>query len=162
MKSLLLSLTLILTVSAFSQSVITRKIFAFETLERNSKTIQISKQTQDEGFSYILIAENETSKDYVSCIWKTEISINELALFAKMLKELSVGDSYESNLFDLDCNKNKVKVKFKKTKCISDHKTFYFQESCNRSLNFVIYEKQIEEIVKELDLMFINDPIAVK
>ena len=65
MKSLLLSLTLTLTVSAFSQSVITRKIFAFETLERNSKTIQISKQTQDEGFSYILIAENETSKDYV-------------------------------------------------------------------------------------------------
>ena len=162
MKSLLLSLTLTLTVSAFSQSVITRKIFAFETLERNSKTIQISKQTQDEGFSYILIAENETSKDYVSCKWKTEISINELALFAKMLKELNVGDSYESNLFDLDVKKSKIKVKFKKTKCISDHKVFYFQESCKRSLHFVIYEKQIEGIVKELDPMFIKDPIAVK
>ena len=162
MKSLLLSLTLTLTVSAFSQSVITRKIFAFETLVRNSKTIQISKQTQDEGFSYILIAENETSKDYVSCKWKTEISINELALFAKMLKELNVGDSYESNLFDLDVKKSKIKVKFKKTKCISDHKVFYFQESCKRSLHFVIYEKQIEGIVKELDPMFIKDPIAVK
>jgi len=162
MKSLLLSLTLTLTISVFSQSVITRKIFAFETLERNSKTIQISKQTQDEDFSYILIAENETSKDYVSCKWKTEISINELALFAKMLKELNVGDSYESNLFDLDFKKNKIKVKFKKTKCISDHKTFYFQESCNRSLHFVIYEKQIEGIVTELDPMFIKDPVAVK
>ena len=162
MKSLLLSLSLTLTVSAFSQSVITRKIFAFETLERNSKTIQISKQTQDEGFSYILIAENETSKDYVSCKWKTEISINELALFAKMIKELNVGDSYESNLFDLDFKKNKIKVKFKKTKCISDHKVFYFQESCKRSLNFVIYEKQLEGITKELDPIFIKDPFTVK
>ena len=162
MKLLLHILTLTLTFSAFSQSFITRKIFAFETLERNSKTIQISKQTQDEGFKYFIIAENEASKDYVSCKWKTEISISGLALFTKMLKELSIGDSYESNLFDLDCNKNKVKVKFKKTKCISDHKTFYFQESCNRSLNFVIYKKQIEEIVKELDPIFIIDPIAVK
>ena len=40
--------------------------------------------------------------------------VNELALFAKMLKELSVGDSYESNLFDLDCNKNKVKLNLKR------------------------------------------------
>jgi hypothetical protein len=162
MKSLLLSLILTLTVSALSQSVITKKIFAFKTLERNSKTIQISKQSQDEVFSYILTAENEATKDYVSCKWKTEISINKLALFAKMLKKLSVGDSYSSNLFDLECNKNKIKVKFKKTKCISDHKTFYFQESCNRSLNFVIYETQIEEIVEELELIFKNDPLAVK
>ena len=78
MKLLLHILTLTLTFSAFSQSFITRKIFAFETLERNSKTIQISKQTQDEGFKYFIIAENEASKDYVSCKWKTEISINEL------------------------------------------------------------------------------------
>ena len=162
MKSLLLSLTLTLTISVFSQSVTTRKIVAFETLEKNSKIIQIAKLTQGESYSYVLKAENKTSKEYVSCKWKTEISINELALFAKMLKELNVGDSYESNLFDLDFKKNKIKVKFKKTKCISDHKVFYFQESCKRSLHFVIYEKQIEGIVKELDPMFIKDPVAVK
>ena len=162
MKSLLLSLTLTLTISVFSQSVTTRKIVAFETLEKNSKIIQISKRTQGESDSYVLKAENETSKEYVSCKWKTEISINELSLFGKMLKELNVGDSYESNLFGLDFKKNKIKVKFKKTKCISDHKVFYFQEYCKRSLHFVIYEKQIEGIVKELDPMFIKDPVAVK
>jgi hypothetical protein len=162
MKSLLLSLTVTLTISVFSQSVITSKIVAFETLEKNSKIIQIAKRIQGESVSYILKAENKTSKDYISCKWRTEIFINELALFAKMLKELNVGDSYESNLFGLEFKKNKIKVKFKKTKCISDHKTFYFQESCNRSLHFVIYEKQIEGIVKELDPMFIKDPVAVK
>ena len=162
MKSILLSLTLTLTIAVFSQSVTTRKIVAFETLEKNSKIIQISKRTQGESDSYVLKAENETSKEYVSCKWKTAISINELALFAKMLKELNVGDSYESNLFGLEFKKNKIKVKFKKTKCISDHKVFYFQESCKRSLHFVIYEKQIEGIVKELDPMFIKDPVAVK
>ena len=162
MKLLLLSLTLTLTISVFSQSVTTRKIVAFETLEKNSKIIQISKRTQGERDSYVLKAENVTSKEYVSCKWKTGISINELALFGKMLKELNVGDSYESNLFDLDFKKNKIKVKFKKTKCISDHKVFYFQESCKRSLHFVIYEKQIEGIVKELDPMFIKDPVVVK
>jgi len=83
MKSLLLSLTLTLTISVFSQSVTTRKIVAFETLEKNSKIIQISKRTQGESDSYVLKAENETSKEYVSCKWKTEISINELALFGK-------------------------------------------------------------------------------
>ncbi len=162
MKSLLLSLTLTLTISVFSQSVTTRKIVAFETLEKNSKIIQISKRTQGENDSYVLKAENKTSKEYVSCKWKTEISINELALFGKMLKELNIGDSYESNLFDLDFKKNKIKVKFKKTKCISDHKVFYFQESCKRSLYFVIYEKQIDGIVNELDPIFIKDPVAVK
>tara|TARA_B110000444_G_scaffold118968_1_gene111887 strand:+ start:272 stop:760 length:489 start_codon:yes stop_codon:yes gene_type:complete len=162
MRFLLLSLTLTLTVSVFSQSVISRKIFAFETLEKNSKIIQISKLTQGRSYSYVLIAKNETSKDYVSCKWKTEISINQLALFTKMLKELDVGDSYENNLFGLEFKKNKIKVKFKKTKCISDHKTFYFQESCNRSLHFVIYEKQIEGIVKELIPMFIKEYVAVK
>jgi len=67
MKSLLLSLTLTLTISVFSQSVNTRKIVAFETLEKNSKIIQISTRTQGESYSYVLKAENETSKDYVSC-----------------------------------------------------------------------------------------------
>ena len=67
MKSLLLSLTLTLTISVFSQSVTTRKIVAFETLEKNSKIIQIAKLTQGESYSYVLKAENETSKDYVSC-----------------------------------------------------------------------------------------------
>ena len=162
MKSLLLSLILILNISVFSQSVITSKIVAFETLERNSKKIQIAKRIQGEIVSYILKAENKTSKDYVSCKWKTEISIYELALFAKMMKELNVGDLYESNLFDLDFKKNKIKVNFKKTKCISDHKVFYFQESCKRSLHFVIYKKQIEGIVKELDPIFVKDPVAVK
>ena len=162
MKSLLLSLALIIKISVFSQNVITSKIFAFETLEKNSKIIQIAKRIQAESLSYILKAENKTSKDYVSCKWKTEISINELALFVKMMKELNVGDLYESNLFDLDFKNNKIKVKFKKTKCISDHKLFYFQESCKRSLHFVIYKKQIEGIVKELDPMFIKDPVAVK
>ena len=56
----------------------------------------------------------------------------------------------------------KIKVKFKKTKCISDHKVFYFQESCNRSLNFIIYQQQIEGILGELDSMFLKDHVAVK
>ena len=162
MKSLLLSLTLILKISVFSQSVITSKIVTFETLENNSKIIQIAKRIQGESVSYVLKAENKTSKDYVSCKWKTEISINELELFVKMMKELNVGDLYESNLFDLDFKKNKIKVTFKKTKCISDHKVFYFQESCKRSLHFVIYKKQIDGIAKEIDPMFIKEPVAVK
>lgn len=162
MKSFLLSLALILTFSVFSQSVTTTKIVAFQTLENNSKSIEIAKLIQDERESYVLKAKNETSKDYVSCKWKTEISINELTLFAEMLKELNLGDSYESNLFDLYSRKNKVKVKFKKTKCISDHKVFYFQESCNRSLNFIIYQQQIEGILGELDSMFLKDHVAVK
>ena len=161
MKSLLLSLTLTLTMSVFSQSVTTSKIVEFETIEQNSKIVEIAKQIQGESESYVLKAENETSNEYVSCKWKTEISIDELALFAKILNELNVGDSYESNLFDLDFKKSKIKVKFKKTKCISDHKVFYFQESCKRSLHFVIYEKQIEGITKALDPMFIKDSVAV-
>ena len=139
MKSLLLSLTLTLAISVFSQSFVTSKIVAFETLEKNSKIIQIAKRIQAENVSYILKAENKTSKEYVSCKWKVDISFNELALFSEMMKELNVWDSYESNLFDLDFKKNKINVNFKKTKCISDHKMFYFQESCNRSLHFVIY-----------------------
>jgi len=130
----------------FGQTLKQEKIISVNTSEKNTKEILFSKRISDSKVSFILKAENISSKDFTKCQWISSFSREELILFINELEALEAGASLENSIFSITYKKKKIKIKIKDTKCIGEHKTFYFQESCNRSLSFILLPHNIAEI----------------
>ena len=110
----------------------------------------IKKQTSRNDISFILTAENQSSKDITKGKWITSLSKEQLIFFIDALKHLKAGSSLENSIFNFVFKKNKIKININDVKCTSEHKTYYFQKSCKRHLSFVILENQVPEILLAL------------
>ena len=146
-------LILILFLCSFvlsAQETLTKDIIAFNTIEKNEKTILFSKQTTSNSINYVLSAENKKSKDFNKCKWVSLLTKKELEYFAVTLLKIKQRETIETNFITLKFKNEKIHVYFKNTKCTSEHKTHYFQKSCNRELSFIVQKNQIEELTKTL------------
>jgi len=162
MKKLLLPLALFITISVLSQGITTSKITSINTLERNSKTIFFFKQANNNNTSFLLKAMNESSKDFTKCKWITSLTHSELSLFVNKLDLLENGVDFDCSSFRINYRKNKVVINIHDTKCTSEHKTFYFQESCNRKLTFSLRADQISILIKDLQKSLEQEQLVVK
>ena len=150
MKKVFLPIAILSFIALFSQEIITKDIISFNTNERNEKTILFEKQSLDDKILFFLKAENKTSKDFTKCQWITSLSKEELIYFIDVLENLQVGSSVENPLFNFIYKKNKIKIQIKDSRCTSEHKIYYFQQSCKRRLSFVILEEKTVEITSAL------------
>ena len=150
MKKLFLPIALLSFILLFPKEIITKDIISFYTDERNEKLILFEKQNFDNKISFILKAENKTSKDFAKCQWITSLSKEELIYFIDVLENVQVGSSVESSIFNFIYKKNKIKIQIKDTRCTSEHKIYYFQQSCKRRLSFVILEDKRVKITSAL------------
>lgn len=150
MKKLFLPIAICSSFLLFAQQIITKSIISFNTHERNSKTVLFEKQDLDYNTNFLLKAENKTSKDFTKCKWITSLSQDQLSYFIDVLENLEVGSSVESRLFNFVYKKNKIKIYINDSRCTSEHKIYYFQESCKRRLSFVILEDEKSEITSAL------------
>ncbi len=162
MKKLLLPLALFITISVLSQGITTSKITSINTLERNSKKIFFFKQANNNNTSFLLKAMNESSKDFTKCKWITSLTHSELSLFVNKLDLLENGVDFDCSSFRINYRKNKVVINIHDTKCTSEHKTFYFQESCNRKLTFSLRADQISILTKDLQKSLEQEQLVVK
>ncbi|MBT3571718.1 MAG: hypothetical protein HN498_05100 [Flavobacteriales bacterium] len=162
MKKLLLPLALFITISVLSQGITTSKITSINTLERNSKKIFFFKQANNNNTSFLLKAMNESSKDFTKCKWITSLTHSELSLFVNKLDLLENGVDFDCSSFRINYRKNKVVINIHDTKCTSEHKTFYFQESCNRKLTFSLRADQISILIKDLQKSLEQEQLVVK
>ena len=162
MKKLLLPLALLITISVLPQGIKTSKITSINTLERNSKKIFFFKQANNNNTSFLLKAMNESSKDFTKCKWITSLTHSELSLFVNKLDLLENGVDFDCSSFRINYRKNKVVINLHDTKCTSEHKTFYFQESCNRKLTFSLRADQISILIKDLQKSLEQEQLVVK
>ena len=162
MKKLLLPLALFITISVLSQGIKTSKITSINTLERNSKTIFFFKQASNSNTSFLLKAMNESSKDFTKCKWITSLTHSELSLFVNKLDLLEKGVDFDCSSFRINYRKNKVVINIHDTKCTSEHKTFYFQESCNRKRTFSLRGDQISILIKDLRKSLEQEQLVIK
>ena len=161
MKKTLIPILFLCSSVLSAQAILTKDIITFNTIEKNEKTILFSKQTTSNNISYIVRAENKTSKDFNKCKWASSLTSKKLKYFAMQIEEIKQGETMETNLFTLKAKNNRVRVYFKNTKCTSEHKTHYFQKSCNRALSFIVQQDQIEELTKAL-IKDIEQDVLVK
>ena len=133
-----------------AQQVESETILSVNSYERNAKTILFEKKISDNNITFILKAENQSSKDFTKCKWISSFSKEEIMYFVDILDGLEVSSSVESSLFNVVSKKKKIKVEIKNTKCTSQHKTYYFQESCKRVLSFVFLSSETPKIVEAL------------
>ncbi len=150
MKKLFLPIAICSSFLLFAQQIITKSIISFNTHERNAKTVLFEQQDLDHNTNFLLKAENKSSKDFTKCKWITSLSQDQLIYFIDVLENLEAGSSVESRLFNFMYKKNKIKIHIKDSRCTSEHKTYYFQESCKRRLSFVILEGDKSEITSAL------------
>ena len=148
---MLILLVILSPMLLFSQIQKTKTIITFDTVDRNTKSILFAKKKTGDNISYVLSAENKTSKDFAKCKWLTSISKKEIRSLINALETLEKDSSIESDIFNLAYNKNKITVQIKQTKCTSEHKTYYFQKSCKRALSFIILPDIASELLTKLN-----------
>ena len=157
MKNILIPILFLCSFLLSAQETLTKDIIAFNTIEKNEKIILFSKQTTSNSINYVLSAENKTSKDINKCKWVSLLTKKELESFAITLAKIKKGETIETNFVTLKAKNNRVHIYFSKTKCTSEHKTHYFQKSCNRELSFIVLQNQIKKLVKTLKEDFEQD-----
>jgi len=150
MKKILISILFLCSFILSAQETVTRDLITFNTIEKNKKIILFSKQTTSNNIHYVLNAQNKTSKDFNKCKWVSYLTKKELEYFAVTLAKIKQGEIIETNFFTLKSKNNRVRVYFNNTKCTSEHKTHYFQKSCNRELSFIVQQNQIKELTRTL------------
>ena len=150
MKTKFLFFFIFISSLLFGQVLITKNILSINTNEKNIKTILFKKQTLRNAISFLLLAENQSSKDITKCKWITSLSKEELIFFVDALEHLKTGSSLENSFFNFVFKKNKIKIDINDVKCTSEHKTYYFQKSCKRHLSFVIHKNQVPKMLSAL------------
>ena len=150
-RLLLLFLSIFSSVVLLAQEVITKNIISIDTYEKNTKTILFAKQLANSNTSFLLKAKNETSKDYNGCKWLSTLSKDELEHFVEALETIELGADFECSLFKLKSKKDRLNVQFNNTKCTSEHKIYYFQKSCKRSLSFILKLNQLDMLIDKLN-----------
>ena len=153
MRVLLIVVSVFISFILYGQAV-TSKIVSVNSQERNKKEIIFLKKIQDSNTSFLLRAKNETSKEYSKCSWESVLSEKELLHFTDVLGSLPEGAEYEHSSFRLRSVRGKVYIYFDNTKCQGEHKTHYFQKSCNRTLSFNLLNKQVENLCDKLISLF--------
>jgi len=144
-----------------AQETLNKDIITFNTIEKNEKTILFSKQTTSNSINYVLNVKNKNSKYFNKCTWVSRLTKKELEYFAVTLLKINERETIETNFITLKFKNEKIHVYFKNTKCTSEHKTHYFQQSCNRELSFIVQKNQIEELTKTL-IKDIEQDVLVK
>lgn len=157
---LLLFLSIFSSVVLLAQEVITKNIISIDTHEKNAKTIIFAKQLINSNTSFLLKAKNETSKDYNGCKWVSTLSKDELRYFVDALEFIELGTDFECSLFKLKFKKDRLNIQFNDTRCTSEHKIYYFQKSCKKSLSFVLKPNQLDMLINKLDYALNDDRLA--
>ena len=150
MKKILIPILFLCPFLLSAQETLTKDIIAFNTIEKNKKTIIFAKQTTTNIINYVVSAKNKTSKDFNKCKWVSRLTKKELEYFAVTLVKIKQGETIENHFITLKFKNEIIHVYFKNTKCTSEHKTHYFQKSCNRQLSFIVQQNQIKELAQAL------------
>ena len=159
MKTILFSLSILVSTTLFSQNKkITEKVINFKTIEQNRKSVVFSKITSELNISFVITADNGNTKDYTSCEWKSFLSYNAMASFIEQLSVIDIKKEkvIEYNNFVLKAKRNKIRIQFINSKCIQQHKTHYFQESCNRIFSFILTTDQKQQLITQMGVLLNN------
>ena len=164
MKTILFFLSILISTSLFSQNKkIPEKIIDFKTIERNKKNVVFSEITSGVNSSFVITANNGNSKDYSRCEWKSILTYNAMKSFIEQLSIIDIKKEkvIEKNNLVLKVKRNKIRIKFVNSKCLQQHKTHYFQESCNRTFSFVLTNDQKQQLITQMERL-LNDQTHVK
>jgi len=157
MKYTLLIIYILINLNSYCQE--NKEIVTFNTNEKLIKKVVISEKIFNTENLYVISAQNQTTREYAGCKWKSSLSNSEMKTFIKDLRVLRNSSDKEivrRKRILKKIKNDRVKVKFDKVKCDSEHKTHYFQKSCNRNLTFIVDAKQEEKIISIMEDNFLQ------
>ena len=165
MKKNIVLILLLYSSLAHSQSMnsFMNKLIEFKTFERNKKNIVIFKEHKSEPV-YIFSANNVKSKEFRSCKWEVKCTNDFMRNFINKLSgiDINYSDEIKNKNYSIFVKRKKIRVQFSNSRCIQDHKTHYFQESCNRKFSFVLNKEQASKFVSKIEDSIIQDNILTK
>lgn len=148
--SLILIFTFIIPFSALSQSKKEKTLYKLDFSEENNKKFIVSKYNED----FIFRTYNKKKKEVETCKWEVKINYTKtLKLITEIEQILSDPDYTSDNyLFNIKQNKKYIKLMFKNSSCISEHKLYYFQKDCDRSFIIKMKKEEFEQMLHNLKI----------
>ena len=148
--SLILIFTFIILFSALSQSKKEKTLYKLDFSEENKKKFIVSKYNED----FIFRTYNKKKKEVETCKWEVKINYTKtLKLITEIEQILSDPDYTSDNyLFNIKQNKKYIKLMFKNSSCISEHKLYYFQKDCDRSFIIKMKKEEFEQMLHNLKI----------
>tara|TARA_B100000214_G_scaffold358391_1_gene318860 strand:+ start:1054 stop:1569 length:516 start_codon:yes stop_codon:yes gene_type:complete len=145
MKKKFFILFLLFSCIVFADNKNRKELINFKSLEKASKEIHVVFHQEKNSSFFSLKGYIIKSADHQSCLWETVLSLNEMIDLLDDLR-LAVGvDEIKNDIVWKQSNyqikKNKkgnLNISFTESKCIREHKIYYFQKNCNRKFSFVI------------------------
>ena len=159
MKALLFTLSIFISTVLFAQNKdLSSTIIDFKTIERNKKSVVFSEITSEFTSSFVISANNGNSKEYSRCKWESTLTYNEMTSFIEQLSLIDIKKEriIEYDNFILKVKRNKVRIQFVNSKCLQEHKTHYFQESCSRAFLFVLTNVQKHQLIAEMENILLD------
>lgn len=149
MKHKLLIISIFFTINSFSQNI-TKEIISIQSPGKNSKTIVFCEQSSPAHKTFVIKAQNESSKEYTSCKWSVKLGAKKMKELYQLLSDIDIESNSQVSYkrFSIKVKKNKVKITFFDSSCTNEHKTHYFQKSCNRALSFTMQQQQLDKLIK--------------
>lgn len=154
MRTILCYYLIFISTILFAQEQrVTENIIDFKTIERNKKHVIFSEIKTNINTSFIITANNNKSKDFNRCKWESLLSYNGMKDFIEQLTMVDTNKErkIEYDNFVIRVKRNKVRIVFNNSKCLQEHKTHYFQESCNRAFSFVLTNHQKEQLTANMN-----------
>ena len=156
---LILTSILFISFNLHPQKKYTKELLNLEVQEKIKKQVLILKKEKANYNHYIIQVENQATKDYMKCKWESFLSKEKMRSFITILSQINTSKEtkYKDHDFMVKKDQKKIHIVFEETKCTFNHKTHYFQKSCNRNLSFKLTQEQIRVLIKTIknDIDFI-------
>ena len=135
---------------SFSQNKKETNIYTLDFSQENNKKFTVSKSKKN----FIFRTFNKKKKEVQTCKWEVKLNENQTQKIVLEIENLLSDNNYTSDnyLFNIKQNKKYMKLIFKNSSCIAEHKLYYLQKDCNRSFIIKMEKKEFKKLFQNLQM----------
>jgi len=147
---LVLFFSFINPIISFSQNKKETNIYTLDFSEENHKKFTVSKTKKN----FIFRTFNKKKKEIQTCKWEVKLNERQTQKLISEIGNLLSDNNYKSDnyLFNIKQNKKYMKLIFKNSSCIAEHKLYYLQKDCNRSFIIKMEKKEFKKLFQNLQM----------
>lgn len=133
---------------SFSQNKKETNIYTLDFSQENNKKFTVSKTKKN----FIFRTFNKSKKEVQTCKWEVKLNENQTQKLVLEIENSLSDNNYNADnyLFNIKQNKKYMKLIFKKSRCIAEHKLYYLQKDCNKSFIIKMKKKEFGKLIQNL------------
>ena len=134
----------------YAQNKEEKIVYIIDYSDSNNKKFLVSKNKNH----FIFRTFNKKKKEVQTCKWEVKLNDNQTRKLIVEIKKILENNKYTSDnyLFNIKQREDKMKLIFKNSSCLSEHKLYYLQKDCNRVFMMKMKRIEFEELIQSLEI----------